>query len=82
MLISPLRLAERFGDLTPAEVSDLFQTAQTVSKVIEKHYNSTSLNITVQDGPEAGQTVKVNCTNIYISVTMPFIVLSMHRKPL
>lgn len=58
VLISPLRLAERFGDLTPAEVSDLFQTAQTVSKVIEKHYNSTSLTITVQDGPEAGQTVK------------------------
>ncbi|KAK2529409.1 hypothetical protein Q9233_006920 [Columba guinea] len=50
---------ERFRDLNPEEVADLFRTTQRVSNVVEKHFCSTSLTIAIQDGPEAGQTVKV-----------------------
>ena len=40
-------------------MSDLFQVVSSVSKVAERHFKGTSLTISVQDGPEAGQTVQV-----------------------
>ncbi|CAG2256040.1 NIT1 [Mytilus edulis] len=55
---APLRLAERLCDLSPTEISDVFNTVQTVSNVIKKHFNGTSLTVAVQDGKDAGQTVK------------------------
>ncbi|XP_057217532.1 bis(5'-adenosyl)-triphosphatase isoform X1 [Triplophysa rosa] len=58
ILVCPLRVVERFRDLHPEEVSDLFMTTQRVGDVIEKHFQATSLTIALQDGPEAGQTVK------------------------
>ncbi|GCC21909.1 hypothetical protein chiPu_0000292 [Chiloscyllium punctatum] len=53
-----LLLTERFRDLQPDELTDLFQTSQKVAKVVEQHFKATSLTIAIQDGPEAGQTVK------------------------
>ncbi|KAI9262580.1 HIT-like domain-containing protein [Helicostylum pulchrum] len=32
-------------------------SAQRIGNVIEKHYKCTSLTMTIQDGPQAGQTV-------------------------
>ncbi|XP_064375172.1 bis(5'-adenosyl)-triphosphatase isoform X1 [Dromaius novaehollandiae] len=58
VLVCPLRPVERFRDLRPEEVADLFRTAQRVGDVVEKHFCGTSLTISIQDGPEAGQTVK------------------------
>ncbi|TDH13439.1 hypothetical protein EPR50_G00033770, partial [Perca flavescens] len=58
VLVCPLRPVERFRDLRPDEVADLFSTAQRVANLVEKHFNATSLTIAIQDGPEAGQTVK------------------------
>uniref|UniRef100_A0A670JB73 Bis(5'-adenosyl)-triphosphatase n=1 Tax=Podarcis muralis TaxID=64176 RepID=A0A670JB73_PODMU len=58
VLICPLRPVERFRDLRPEEVADLFRTTQLVGNVVEQHFGGTSLTISVQDGPEAGQTVK------------------------
>ncbi|XP_054102220.1 bis(5'-adenosyl)-triphosphatase isoform X10 [Callithrix jacchus] len=58
VLVCPLRPVERFCDLRPDEVADLFQATQRVGTVIEKHFHGTSLTFSMQDGPEAGQTVK------------------------
>ncbi|XP_032987508.1 bis(5'-adenosyl)-triphosphatase isoform X1 [Rhinolophus ferrumequinum] len=58
VLVCPLRPVERFRDLNPDEVADLFQTTQRVGSVVEKHFQGTSLTVAMQDGPEAGQTVK------------------------
>uniref|UniRef100_A0A8D2QAA8 Bis(5'-adenosyl)-triphosphatase n=1 Tax=Zonotrichia albicollis TaxID=44394 RepID=A0A8D2QAA8_ZONAL len=58
VLVCPLRPVERFRDLRPEEVADLFRTAQRVGNVVEKHFCGTSLTFSIQDGPEAGQTVK------------------------
>ncbi|KFW70952.1 Bis(5'-adenosyl)-triphosphatase, partial [Pygoscelis adeliae] len=58
VLVCPLRPVERFRDLSPEEVADLFRMAQRVGNVVEKHFCGTSLTISIQDGPEAGQTVK------------------------
>ncbi|KAB0396007.1 hypothetical protein E2I00_009526 [Balaenoptera physalus] len=59
VLVCPLRPVERFRDLRPNEVADLFQAAQRVGTAVEKHFQGTSLTFSVQDGPEAGQTVKI-----------------------
>ncbi|XP_077714383.1 bis(5'-adenosyl)-triphosphatase isoform X4 [Canis aureus] len=58
VLVCPLRPVERFRDLRPDEVADLFQATQRVGMVVEKHFQGTSLTFSMQDGPEAGQTVK------------------------
>jgi bis(5'-adenosyl)-triphosphatase len=33
-------------------------SAQKIGNVLEKHYHGTSLTMTIQDGPQAGQTVR------------------------
>jgi bis(5'-adenosyl)-triphosphatase len=57
VLVCPLRPVPRFHDLTPSEVSDLFLAVQKVSRMIERVYKATSLNIAIQDGVDAGQSV-------------------------
>jgi bis(5'-adenosyl)-triphosphatase len=57
VLVSPRRIVPRFNDLTPAEVQDLFATVQLVSRMVERVYSASSLNIAIQDGEDAGQSV-------------------------
>lgn len=57
VLVSPRRAAPRLSDLTQGEVTDLFLTVQRVGRMIERVYNATSLNIAMQDGADAGQSV-------------------------
>eukprot|EP00795_Rhopilema_esculentum_P002381 gene2381-18024_t len=57
VLVSSIREAPRFSDLSHDEVADLFISSQKVSNVVKDVYNATSLTLAVQDGPDAGQTV-------------------------
>ena len=57
VLVSPIRRTNRFSDLTPSEVSDLWNVSQKVALVLEKVHNKTSSTLCIQDGKEAGQTV-------------------------
>ncbi|XP_055594832.1 nitrilase and fragile histidine triad fusion protein NitFhit isoform X2 [Uranotaenia lowii] len=62
VLVSTKRKAARLPDLTPAEINDFFQTVCKVQRAAERLYSATSSTVTVQDGPEAGQTVnQVHC---------------------
>lgn len=47
----------RFNDLSAAEVQDLFATVQRVSRMVERVFDASSLNIAIQDGVDAGQSV-------------------------
>ena len=58
VLVSPIRVAKRFSDLTEDEVADLFKSTQKIGRVIEREYGATSVSIAIQDGPDAGQTVE------------------------
>lgn len=58
VLVASLRKVKRFYDLEPPEMSDLFRVVSIVSRVVERHFQGTSLTISVQDGPQAGQTVQ------------------------
>ena len=57
VLVTPRRVAPRLSDLSADEVSDLFLTVQRVARVVERVYKATSLNIAMQDGVDAGQSV-------------------------
>lgn len=58
ILVCPQRVVQRLRDLTSAEVSDLFQTVQKLSGVVERAYKGEAVTISLQDGPAAGQTVR------------------------
>lgn len=55
--MSPRRVVPRFNDLSAAEVQDLFLTVQRVSRMVERVFDASSLNIAIQDGVDAGQSV-------------------------
>ncbi|KAJ1919863.1 Dinucleoside triphosphate hydrolase [Tieghemiomyces parasiticus] len=57
VLVIPKRNVPRFTALTPAEVSDLFLSAQTIGRVVETQFQGQALTVAMQDGPAAGQTV-------------------------
>ncbi|XP_045528898.1 nitrilase and fragile histidine triad fusion protein NitFhit [Pieris brassicae] len=58
VLIAPLRVAERNQDLSEEEAADFYKTIRLVQKLMEKVHNTRSCTVTIQDGPDAGQTVK------------------------
>lgn len=58
VLIVPLRQqVVRLSDLTHEESADYFDTLQLIQRFITWQFEADSLNIAIQDGPEAGQTV-------------------------
>ncbi|KAF2844587.1 HIT-like protein [Plenodomus tracheiphilus IPT5] len=57
VLVSPRRIVPRFNDLSSAEVQDLFATVQRVSRMVERVFGASALNIAIQDGVDAGQSV-------------------------
>jgi hypothetical protein len=59
VLVSPVRCVERFSQLNPEEINDLFLSTQLIARKIEEFYQAKSLSIAIQDGEYAGQTVKV-----------------------
>ncbi|MFH4981414.1 hypothetical protein AB6A40_008123 [Gnathostoma spinigerum] len=59
VLVCPKREVHRLTDLTDRETADLFIVSKKVQEMLEKKYGTNSSSVCVQDGPEAGQTVKV-----------------------
>ena len=57
MLVSPRRVVPRLSDLSHDEVTDLFLTVQRVGRMVERVYKASSLNVAMQDGKDAGQSV-------------------------
>ncbi|XP_040993410.1 bifunctional bis(5'-adenosyl)-triphosphatase/adenylylsulfatase FHIT [Juglans microcarpa x Juglans regia] len=57
VLVCPRREVKRFVDLTVDETSDLWLTAQKIGSQLESYHKASSLTFSIQDGPQAGQTV-------------------------
>ena len=47
----------RLAELSHEEITDLFLTVQRVGRMVERVYDASSLNIAMQDGMDAGQSV-------------------------
>jgi bis(5'-adenosyl)-triphosphatase len=57
VLIIPRKNVAKFCDLDEIQISDLFKSTHIISSVLQKLHKAGSLTITIQDGPDAGQTV-------------------------
>ncbi|KAL3318745.1 hypothetical protein Ciccas_002602 [Cichlidogyrus casuarinus] len=57
VLVSPVRLVERFEQMTLGEVTDLYALVRTIVPRLAKYFNASSMTIAIQDGKEAGQSV-------------------------
>ena len=57
VLLIPQRIAPRFLDLQPDELTDLVLSSRIIARALETRYAVPSLTLTIQDGPQAGQTV-------------------------
>jgi bis(5'-adenosyl)-triphosphatase len=57
VLIIPKRVEPRIMNLSTEEYSDLFLTTRVVVPKLEQFYYSEAMNIAVQDGSAAGQSV-------------------------
>lgn len=57
VLVSPLRPVPRLSDLTSPEITDLFLTVQRIGRTVQRVYHASALNIAIQDGEAAGQSV-------------------------
>ncbi|KAL9553576.1 hypothetical protein PS6_003879 [Mucor atramentarius] len=55
--LKPIAPGRTLADLDKDEIVDLMLSAQKIGNAVEKHYGCTSLTMTIQDGPQAGQTV-------------------------
>merc|ERR1719285_459195 len=58
VLVLTKRVVERVKDVKPEELSDLWSLAQQISTPLEQHFGADSISFVIQDGPNAGQTVK------------------------
>ena len=58
-MVIPKILRQRVIDMTEDETVDLFLTARMIGDKLEKHLNCTSINFSIQDGPEADESFKV-----------------------
>jgi diadenosine tetraphosphate (Ap4A) HIT family hydrolase len=66
VLVAPLRKALRMGDLTQEEIGDIFGLVKQVQAVMEAVYQARSSTLSVQDGPDAGQTINVSALHIFL----------------
>ncbi|KAK3893426.1 hypothetical protein Pcinc_002750 [Petrolisthes cinctipes] len=58
VLLCPKRDAARLVDLTSPELSDLAQLTQATVNLITTHCQTPTVQIAIQDGPAAGQTIQ------------------------
>lgn len=56
-LVCPVRRVPRLSELSDNETADLFLTVKRISCMLEKVYQADALNVAIQDGAEAGQSV-------------------------
>ncbi|CAD7004153.1 nitrilase and fragile histidine triad fusion protein NitFhit [Ceratitis capitata] len=57
VLVSTKRVTKRLESLLCHEICDLFSSVCKLQRMLEDFYKTTSATVTVQDGPDAGQTV-------------------------
>ena len=57
VLVIPHRIVPRYTNLTIPETTDLALTVRKVAKMIQRVYGAEALNIAMQDGEAAGQSV-------------------------
>ena len=58
ILLCPVRPEKKFCNLTETEVMEMWISARNISDNLKKYYQTDSVNLSIQDGEAAGQTVE------------------------
>lgn len=57
VLLAPTRIEKKFSSLTETEAMEIWISAKKISDNIKKYYNCDSVQISIQDGEDAGQSI-------------------------
>ena len=57
ILLVPTRVEKTYSNLTEAEAIELWISAKIISENLKKYYHTDSVQISIQDGADAGQSV-------------------------
>ena len=58
ILLCPTREEKKYSDLTETEVMELWISAKNIIQNLKKYYGTDSVQVSIQDGEDAGQTVE------------------------
>ena len=58
VLLAPTRVEKSYSNLTETEAIEMWISAKNISENLKKYYHTNSVQISIQDGKEAGQTVE------------------------
>jgi diadenosine tetraphosphate (Ap4A) HIT family hydrolase len=54
VLLCPTRVEKKYKNLTETECGELWISARNIAENLKKFYNTNSVQITIQDGEDAG----------------------------
>lgn len=57
VLLAPVRQEKKFSDLTETEAMEMWISAKNIAQNLKKFYHVESVQISIQDGEDSGQTV-------------------------
>ena len=58
VLLAPTRVEKSYSNLTETEAIEMWISAKNISENLKKYYHTDSVQISIQDGKDAGQTVE------------------------
>ena len=58
VLLCPTRVEKSYKNLTETEVIEMWISAKNISDNLKKYYHTDSVQISIQDGKDSGQTVE------------------------
>ena len=58
VLLCPTRVEKSYKNLTETEVIEIWISAKNISDNLKKYYHTDSVQISIQDGKDSGQTVE------------------------
>ena len=57
VLLAPTRIVKSYKDLTETEAIEMWISAKNIAENLKKYYHTDSVQISIQDGKDSGQTV-------------------------
>ena len=58
VLLVPTRVEKSYSNLTETEAIEMWVSAKNIAENLKKYYHTNSVQISIQDGKDAGQTVE------------------------
>ena len=83
VLLAPVRVEKSYANLSETEAMELWISAKNISENLKKYYHTDSVQISIQDGKDSGQTVE-HCHMHLIPIPEGYVPKSVDnekRKP-